>query len=195
MMKQLFSLIAAVVTVYTLACFVRVLISCVPGWGYNRVSRFLGELCDPYLNYFRRFKFLHFGNLDFSPVAALALLGAVSSLASGISAAQKMSVGVILAQAVAVCSSVISSILGLLILLLIIRLVSALVAPHSTYGLWVTLDRSFAPFLDRLSTSFKHRPFSWTGTLALGLAVLIVVNLLQSFVLRLLVWILAGLPF
>jgi YggT family protein len=194
-MKQLFSLVAALVTVYTLLCFVRVLISCVPGWSYNRVGRFLSELCDPYLNYFRRFNFLRVGSLDFSPVLALALLGAVSSLASSISAANKMSVGIILAQAVAVCSSVISSILGILILLLIIRLVAALATPHSTYGLWVTLDRTFAPFLDRLMSSFKHRPFSWTGTLALGLAALVVVNLLLSFVLRLLVWILAGLPF
>jgi YggT family protein len=194
-MKSLFSLVAAIVTVYTLLCFVRVLISCVPGWSYNRVARFLGELCDPYLNYFRRFTFLRLGNLDFSPVAALALLSAVSSLASGISAAKKVSVGIILAQTVAVCNSVISSILGLLALLIIIRLIAALVAPHSTYGLWVTLDRSFAPFLDRLTSSFKHRPFSWTGTLAMGLAAIVVVNLLLGFILRLLIWILAGLPF
>jgi YggT family protein len=174
---------------------VRILVSLVPGWGYNRVSRFLGELCDPYLNYFRRFTFLRLGNLDFSPVVALALLSALSSLASGISAAKRVSVGIILAQAVAVCSSVISSVLGLLSLLLVIRLIAALAAPHSTYGLWVSLDRTFAPFLDRISNSFKHRPFSWTGTLALGLAALVVVNLLLGFILRLLIWILTGLPF
>jgi YggT family protein len=194
-MKQLFSLVAAVVTVYTLLCFVRVLISWVPGWSYNRVARFLGELCDPYLNYFRRFKFLRFGNLDFSPVVALAALGAVSSLASGISTAQRMSVGIILAQVLAVANSVVSSILGVLILLLIIRLIASLVAPHSTYGLWVTLDRTFAPYLDRLSASFKHRPYSWTGTLALGLVTLIIANLFENIFLRLLIWILAGLPF
>jgi YggT family protein len=193
-MKDLFNLIAAAMTVYTLLCFVRILITWVPSWSYTRPGRFLASLCDPWLNLFRGIPFLRFGNLDFSPVIALAALSGISSLAAGVAVAKRLSVGIVLAQAVTVVSSVVSSILGLLILMLVLRVIAALVAPHSMFRLWAVLDQSFAPLLAWIRKTAAG-PLSHRATLGLALLLLVAGNFVLGVAFKLVIWILTGLPF
>ena len=54
----IFSVLASVVSIYTLLCFVRVMLSWFPGAEYSKFGRVLCQMCDPYLDIFRRFRFL-----------------------------------------------------------------------------------------------------------------------------------------
>ena len=70
---KIFSLLAAAISLYTMLCFVRIILTWIPSLNYSKFGHFMATLCDPYMNYFRRFRFLRFGNLDFSPVLSLGL--------------------------------------------------------------------------------------------------------------------------
>jgi YggT family protein len=193
-MALIFSLISTAASIYTLLCFVRILLTWFPGVSYSPVARFLSNICDPYLNIFRKITFLRINHVDFSPAVAIIVMSGVSSIARSFADGQIMTVGRILAAVVSVCGSIVSSILGFLILLVIIRLIVQIFAPHSTFQLWYSLDRMLHPLFDRIAGLFGGKQ-SWTARLAFGLIGLIIVYWAFSFIMRLLVTVLALLPF
>jgi YggT family protein len=64
------------ISVYFVVLLLRILVSWFPRlpYGLNPVVRFLHDVCDPYLNIFRRF-IPPFGPLDISPIVAFFALG------------------------------------------------------------------------------------------------------------------------
>ena len=98
----IFSLLAGLISIYTMLCFIRIILTWFPSMTYNKFTLFLSRICDPYLNIFRRIQFLRLGYVDFSPAVAVALLVAVSSLVSNIALQQRIYVGGIVASLVSV---------------------------------------------------------------------------------------------
>ena len=86
-LQVILRLASAAISLYTLLCFIRILLTWIPNMGYNKFTLFLGKICDPYLNLFRRIRWLKFGALDFSPVLALALLAVFSTAMTELSIA------------------------------------------------------------------------------------------------------------
>jgi YggT family protein len=193
-MATIFNLLATLLSIYTLLCFVRIVLTWFPRVSYSGFAQFLSNICDPYLNIFRKLTFLRINYVDFSPVVAIIVLSGISSIAGNIAGGQLVTVGRISAAVVGVCASIISSILGFLILLVIIRLIAQIFAPDSTFQLWVQLDRLLHPLFDRVAGIFGGRQ-SWTASLAFGLIGLIVVNWVFSFIMNLLKDLLTHLPF
>jgi YggT family protein len=193
-MTTINNLIATAASIYTLLCFIRILLTWFPRVSYSSFARFLANVCDPYLNIFRKLTFLRINYVDFSPAVAIIVMSGVSSIAGSFAAGQIVTVGRILAAVVSVCGSIVSSILSFLILLVIIRLIVQIFAPHSTFQLWYSLDQMLHPLFDRVSGIFGGQQ-SWTASLAFGLIGLIIVNWAFSFTMRLLVSILTHLPF
>jgi YggT family protein len=194
-MQLLFKYIATLAGLYTILCFIRVLLTWMPGMGYGGLVGMLARVCDPYLNFFRRLRFLRFGALDFSPVAALAVLGAVSNFANtAMAGGGVLSLGRILVWVVGAAWSVVSSLLGILLILVVIRLVAHLAAPRSTFSLWYSLDRTLAPFTSALRRGLPFlRSYGWQLA-GMGAAIM----LLQAgggLVVGLLTAMLRGLPF
>jgi YggT family protein len=193
-MSVIFNLISTAASIYTLLCFVRILLTWFPRVSYSSFAQFLANVCDPYLNIFRKITFLRINYVDFSPAVAIIVLSGVSSIARSFADGQIVTVGRILAAVVSVCGSIVSSILGFLVLLVIIRLIVQIFAPRSTFRLWYSLDQMLHPLLDRVSGIFGGKQ-SWTASLAFGLIGLIVANMAFSFIMRLLVTLLTHLPF
>jgi YggT family protein len=197
-MRSILNLFSAAVTIYTLLCLVRVMLTWFPRMSSGSFVRFLSNLCDPYLNLFRRFTFLRINYVDFSPVAAIMVLIGVSSLVSGIAAGVRITIGLILSLLVSMCASIVSSVLGFLILLVIIRLIIQLFAPHSTFQLWYSLDQILHPLFDRASDLYggsNNSRHAWTINLAIGLAGLLIINWVFRFVIGILTGLLGSLPF
>ncbi|MDR3311738.1 MAG: YggT family protein [Spirochaetaceae bacterium] len=194
-MKGMFRLISSAATIYTFACCIRIWLTWAPNLAAGRGGRFLVDLCDPYLNAFRRFRFLRVGALDFSPAVGVGVLLMVSSVADALARLARVSVGIIAAQLVGVCWSIVSTIVGLVIILLLIRLVACLVAPRSSYGLWITLDQSLSPLVERLRLFFRAGRLVWSAMLAVSLLTCVLGYGLARLVAGFLVSLLVRLPF
>lgn len=74
-MIYLYRLVSAVVQVYFYCILANVILSWIPHNRMNPAFRFIHEITDPYLDFFRRHTpFLRYSALDFSPVFALLVL-------------------------------------------------------------------------------------------------------------------------
>ncbi|WP_162481519.1 YggT family protein [Treponema endosymbiont of Eucomonympha sp.] len=196
-MRMLFNAFSVALTVYSLLCFVRIMLTWFGGSvSYSPLARVLSQACDPYLDLFRGIPFLRVGYLDFSPLVALAALSALSSVCGSIAATGALSAGTILALALRMCWSVVSSILSFLILMLAVRLVADLIAPNSTFQLWATLDRLlWTPVSAILRAVSPRRSLSRRAGLGIALGVLILLNYSLGWVMRGIAALLSQLPF
>lgn len=74
-MIYLYRLVSAVAQVYFYCILANVILSWIPHNRMNPVFRFIHEITDPYLDFFRHHTpFLRFSAIDFSPVFALLML-------------------------------------------------------------------------------------------------------------------------
>ena len=90
-------ILSTVLQVYTLLLVIRIVLTWVSMDRNQPVMRVLGAVTDPYLNWFRRFRFLQWGNIDFSPVARLIVVNLAASLARMIGVYGQVTVGIVLA--------------------------------------------------------------------------------------------------
>lgn len=153
---RIFGLLSAVVSLYTMMCFVRIILTWIPSLNYSKFGSFMSTLCDPYMNYFRRFRFLQFRNIDFSPILSMGLLVAVSNIFSSIAMTGRFSIGYLLASVISILWSVVASVAGFLIILLIIRLV-ALFLNKNGGSLWYSLDNTLNPIVYKIAGVFRGK--------------------------------------
>ncbi len=81
MFSNFFYILYVAINIYIWACIIRVFLSWMPQFLTTPIGHFLVEMCDPYLAFFRRFKFTYIAGLDFSPVLALGVLSFFSNVA------------------------------------------------------------------------------------------------------------------
>ncbi len=155
-MRTLFTYLSTVVSLYTTACFTRIIITWFPGAERSKLGHVLGAICDPWLNLFRRFP-LRLGGLDFTPMISIGILSLISSLLKNISITGRIYFGGILASVVSLVWSVFSTLGSIFLFALVIRLIVMAFSKKSTYydSPWTRFDDSVSPIVYKLS-----RPFS-----------------------------------
>ncbi len=177
MLQSIFYSLASLVSVYSFVCLLRILMSWMPQLEYSPVGRFIAGLCDPYLNWFRRFSFTRTGMVDFSPILALGTLSIASMTLTTLAATGRISLGVILGGVLQVLWSFFSFILNILILFLIIRLIYDIMSRYSYSQFWTMLDRFLNPPISKVTSFFmRGRTLSYRMSLILTLAVIIVLR-------------------
>ena len=97
LLSSVMQVVSAVLQVYMLLLIIRIVLTWVSMDHGHPVLRILHSVCDPYLNWFRRFRFLTLGSLDFSPLAALLVVNFAANLARYISMEGQVSLGIVLA--------------------------------------------------------------------------------------------------
>lgn len=194
-MGAIFNLLAFVISVYNFCCLIRVLLTWFPNMNYSKPGRILGQICDPYLNWFRRFRFLQFGRMDFSPVAAMGVLILCSGIFRQIAAYGSIGIGVILAGIVNIVWSIIGSIISIFNIIVAIRLVINLLNKDFSSGMWGQLDTIVYPVRAKIMSFFKNRSFSFRAELGITLAAGILAQLIGSWLFGFLASLLASLPF
>lgn len=132
MIPAILSIISAIITAYTLLCFIDILLSWIPGLKFTKFGKFVSSICDPYLNFFSKFGWLRLGNIDFSPIISIGLLSLVSSIFSGIQSTGRIYLGGILATVIYMLWNVISSILSIFFLLVLVRWIVLLIKKGRT---------------------------------------------------------------
>ncbi|MBR5867660.1 MAG: YggT family protein [Spirochaetaceae bacterium] len=194
----IFSLLAGLISIYTMLCFIRIALTWFPSMTYNKFTLFLSRICDPYLNIFRRIQFLRLGYVDFSPAVAVALLVAVSSLVSNIALQQRIYVGGIVASLVSVVWSIASSLIGFLTILLAVRLIALLLSKGSVSPIWQALDSVLNPVIYRVAGMFssgnKHF-IPQQKALIISIVVLILCQVAGGILISIITGLLEKLPF
>ena len=154
MIQSIFYTQSTVASVFSLICLVRIVLTWAPNLEYSTAGRFLARLCDPYLNWFRRFSFTRIGPADFSPILALGTLSVATMALSSIAATGRISLLVVAFALFQVIWSFVSFILSILVIFLFIRLIYDLVNRYGYSPFWTMLDRFLNPVISRVSGFF-----------------------------------------
>jgi YggT family protein len=186
----------AAVIVYVFLCAARVLMSWLPGLDAGRGGAVLARLVDPYLNFFRRFKFLSSGAFDFSPIAALALLAVINELLTKIAFAVNLSVGIVLALVVGAAWSAVSFVVSFFLVCAVARMIAYAARWNSLHPLWMVIDSILNPVLFRINRLvYRGRIVNYLQGLITGSVVLALIWALGRFLVGQIVGSLSLLPF
>ena len=170
-------IISAFLSLYSLLCLLRIIITWIPNYSYSKPADILAQICDPYMNLFRGIKWLRFGSFDFSPALALCILGAGSQLFSSLANGGYINLQMILAM-----------ILGIffLIILFAIRLILIMINrdSYNTSGFMANqIDSSISPIVYRIARTFAMgRRITYKAALIISIIAL----LFLQFALRIL---------
>lgn len=197
MIQALLSLLSAVITLYTILCFIDILLSWIPGLKFTRFGHFVCSLCDPYLNFFSKWGWLRFGNIDFSPIVSIGLLSAVSSILAGIQGTGRIYFGGILATIIKMIWSIVSSLGSILLLLIFIRWLVLLINKGQTSydSGWNQIDTILNKITYRISGTFIKSGTSYLKSLLISWIVLAVIMLFGGFLIEILVNLCFQMPF
>lgn len=173
------SLVSSVLQVYSTLCFIRIVLTWIPGASYTAAGRMLAAICDPFLNIFRGVRWMQIGGLDFSPALAIGLLYAARSILANIMHTGRLCVAWILVTIIEMFYSIAASFITFLLLLLAIRFVAILLQRRGSYtsSFWAQMDYAIEPLVDRLSSPFIRNPFqrpSYKARILLAMAILVV---------------------
>ncbi len=193
MILSLLRTLATLISIYTLLCTIRILLTWIPGMQYNRFVATLNAICDPYLRLFSSISWLRFGALDFSPILGLSLLVLTSSMLENIAASGKFSLGMFLAMFIVMIRSVAASLITFLLIILIIRLIVALMKRDNS-RLWTEIDYTLNPIVSSIGRFFSgRRPVSYVTTLVLSIIVVVFIYMTMQFALAQVIRILSSL--
>jgi YggT family protein len=182
---------SAAVSIYMLLCIIRVFMSWAPGLPGGRAGELLGDLADPWLGVFSRSRFLKVGAMDFSPVAAIAILAVLNNVLMTLAFAGKISLGVVLGMLVGAVWSAVGFVLAFFSVCALLRLIAYAAHWNSLHPLWRTIDALLNPLLYRINRLlYRDRIVNYLQGLITGFAVFVIIwkagGLLAGLVSRLL---------
>ena len=195
MAKNITDLLSAMISIYMLLLIIRIVMTWFSTQYANDPRNFLVKICDPYLNYFRRFN-LRLGNIDFSPILAITVLVILSNILNQIGAHGQVTVGIILAVVISSVWYAFSSLLTFFIIFIIIRLIMLLVSTNTFSPFASSLDSILIPIASKAAGLFvKNKATGYQTNLMILGAFLIAVKLIGSLAMKYVISYLPALPF
>lgn len=180
MISSLFNTFGFAVKIYSYLCIVYIFLS---WFGSHSRGGFLYEICDPYLSWFRRFRFTQIGMIDFSPILAIGVLSLFSSVLFQIADMRTFSVLGIALNLVGIVWSFFSFLLNFFIIILIIRLVLDFSENYRQGNFADMLDRFLSPVFVRVHKLSGGRFMSLRKQIIVCLIVLLLLRfLLGAFI-------------
>jgi YggT family protein len=166
-LSPVMQVVSAILQVYMVLLVIRIILSWVSMDHSNPVIRLLHAVSDPYLDWFRRFRFLVIGNLDFSPLVALLVVNFFAELARMIGMYGQVTVGIVLSILVQLVWGAVSFFLLLLGILAVVRYLGV----RFRWGgprLWSYVDALLQPAAYAVGKRLRPQTFlSYTTTLLL----------------------------
>ena len=153
-MFYIMSVLAGIISVYMVLIFIRILLTWFPGADFGRPYTFLCGICDPYLNWFRRFRFSRNSPIDFSPIIALAVLSLVHNILLRWGKIGRISIAMVAALLLNALWTVLSWVLGFFIVVLFLRMIAFLINANIYAPFWRFIDFIAQPVMYRISRIF-----------------------------------------
>ncbi len=177
MMRSLLLTVRQLINAYLFLCFIKILLSWVPSAAYSSFGRVLSSICDPYLNWFRRFRFTRIGMVDFSPILSLGILSIAAQLITSILATGTISLWGVFVSIIQLVWSFIGFVLNLLIIFLIIRLGYDLFGSSNSSPFWYNLDRFLSPVIAKTTGFFQRKPLQYRTRLVLTIILMLLLRI------------------
>ena len=177
MVRSLLLTVRQLINVYLFLCFIKILLSWVPSAAYSSFGRMLSSICDPYLNWFRRFRFTRIGMVDFSPVLSLGILSIAAQLITSLLTTGTISLWGLCVSIRELVWSFIGFMLNLLIIFLIIRLGYDLFGSSSSSPFWYNLDRFLSPVIAKVTGFFPQKPLQYRTRLILTILIILLLRI------------------
>lgn len=164
-LSTIMTVVSALLQVYMLLLVIRIVLTWVSMDHGHPVLRILHSVSDPYLNWFRRFRFLVLGNIDFSPLAALLVVNFFASLARMIAMYGQVTLGIVLIILIQLIWGAVSFFFLILAVLSIIRFL-AVQFRWGGQAVWGYLDALLQPPAYFVGHLLRPKKFlSYTTTL------------------------------
>ena len=173
MVRSLLLTVRQIINVYLFLCFIKILLSWVPSAAYSSFGRVLSSICDPYLNWFKRFKFTRIGMVDFSPILSLGLLSLAAQLITSILSTGTISLWGLCVSIIQLIWSFIGFMLNMLIIFLIVRLVYDIFGSSNSSPFWYNLDRLLNPVIAKTTGLFQQKPLQYRSRLILTIILIL----------------------
>ncbi|GMO48879.1 MAG: hypothetical protein Ta2G_05290 [Termitinemataceae bacterium] len=198
MLTIICSAFAFLLSMYSLAIFLRIILSWFPYSAFN-LGKAYGIICrltDPYLKYFQGIKFLYVGSLDLAPIAAICFLSIVINIFFSIANFGKFTIGMLLASIINILWSAASFVLMGFIVIVIFRLIIYAFRINLYNAFFQAIDAISKPIIQKASAIlFKGRIVSYRITLGATLGALVLISLVFSIAVQLLIDVCLKLPF
>ncbi len=195
MAKNITDLLSGTISIYMLLIIIRIVMTWFSTQYANDPRNFIARLCDPYLNYFRKFN-LRLGNVDFSPIIAITVLVIASNILNQIGTYGKVTVGIVLGVIISSVWYAFSSLLTFFIIFVIIRLIMLLVSTNTFSPFASGLDSILAPIASKAAGYFvKNSATGYQTNLMILGVFLIVIKVAGSFLIKYVIAYLPALPF
>jgi len=194
-MRFVFGILASITGIYSLIIFVRIIFS----WFGNMVSgkpvEIINKITDPYLDWWRQKLRLSIGIFDFSVIPAIIFLSLIQNIFHILSVAERITIGVILAQILISLWSIISFIIVFFIIVIVIRMIGYYTNANIYSPFWSIVDSISQPILYRTNRIFfGNKIGNYLKGILLTLLLLIVISVGGKFIVDLLSNILKKLP-
>lgn len=197
MIQYILSVIAGVLSLYTLLCFIYILMSWFPGARFTKFGHFMTAICEPYMGIFRKMSFLRISNIDFSPIVSIGLLSLASAILAGIQRTGRIFFGGILGTILNSLWGIASSIIGIFTLLILIRWIVLLINKGRTSydSGWNQVDMILNKMSYKIAGTFSKKTMSYQTSLLLSWIILLITLGLGHFLIAILANLCYRLPF
>lgn len=197
MIQTILSILAGALSLYTLLCFIYILMSWFPGAKFTKFGHIMTSICEPYMGLFKKMSFLRIGNFDFSPIVSLGILSLASAILAGIQRTGTIFFGGILGTIINSLWGIASSIIGIFTLLIFIRWIVLLINKGRTSyeSGWNQVDMLLNKMTYKIAGTFSKRSMSYQTSLLLSWIILLVALGIGHFLILILVSLCYKLPF
>ena len=194
-MQIVFRVLAAVIGIYSLIIFIRIIFSWFRNLVSGRLVEIISKVTDPYLNWWRKRLNLRIGIIDFSAVAGIMFLYLLQNIFSMISAADKISIGMFLSVIILSLWPMVSFILGFCIIVIVLRMIAYLTNRYMFSQFWGMVDSISKPILYRINRIvFGSKIPGFLNGIIVSLLILIVIFILARVLIYMFASFLYNLP-
>lgn len=188
MFQTTMRVLSTVVSLYLLILIIRIILSWFRGIDFGKAYQVLSNITDPYLNYFRRFKFLRMGTIDFSPILGFISLVILQNIFENLSRFGTITPGILGAIILQAVWAGVAFFLVFFIILFVIRLIVLASGRGTINPFWSTIDTITEPILySSTSWIIGNRPINHKTRLLIGIILFIVYRILGGILVTLLI--------
>lgn len=197
MIQTILFILAGAISLYTLLCFIYILMSWFPGAKFTKFGQVMTSICEPYMGLFRKMTFLRIGSIDFSPIVSLGILSLASAILAGIQKTGRIFFGGILGNILESLWGIASSIIGIFTLLILIRWIVLLINKGRTSydSGWNQVDIILNKMTYKIAGTFSKKTMSYQTSLLLSWIILLITFIAGSILFAILVDLCYKMPF